>query len=70
MNFDMKGKADQAAQHQRFIETARALGCDEDKERFEAALGKIAASHPKAASSSGKVGEPKGKVSKSHPKSV
>jgi hypothetical protein len=26
----------------RFLETARALGCDEDKEQFEAKLGKIA----------------------------
>jgi hypothetical protein len=25
-------------QHERFIETARALECDEDKERFEAKL--------------------------------
>jgi hypothetical protein len=30
----------------RFIDTARALGCDEDKEHFEAALGKIAAHKP------------------------
>jgi hypothetical protein len=30
----------------RFLETARALGCDEDKERFEAALGKIARHKP------------------------
>jgi hypothetical protein len=29
-------------QRQRFIETARALECDEDKERFEDRLGKIA----------------------------
>ena len=29
-------------QHKRFIETARALECDEDKERFEDKLGKIA----------------------------
>jgi hypothetical protein len=29
-------------QHRRFIETARALECDEDKERFEDKLGKIA----------------------------
>jgi hypothetical protein len=42
----MKDKVDQTAQHQRFIETARALGCDEDKERFEAALGKVAAHKP------------------------
>ena len=33
-------------QHKRFVETARALGCDEDKERFEAALAKIAAHKP------------------------
>jgi hypothetical protein len=30
----------------RFVETARALGCDEDKERFEKSLGKIAAFKP------------------------
>ena len=29
-------------QFDRFVETARALGCDEEKERFEEALGKIA----------------------------
>lgn len=29
-------------QHKRFIETARALECDEDKERFEEKLGRIA----------------------------
>jgi hypothetical protein len=33
-------------QFDRFVETARALGCDEDKERFEVALGKIAAYKP------------------------
>jgi hypothetical protein len=31
------------AQPDRFIETARALGCDEDKERFEETLGGVAA---------------------------
>jgi hypothetical protein len=35
------------AQINRFFETARALGCDEDKERFEEALGRIAARKPK-----------------------
>jgi len=30
-------------QFDRFIETARALGCDEDKGRFEKQLGEIAA---------------------------
>jgi hypothetical protein len=29
-------------QHKRFIETARALECDEDKERFEAKMKRIA----------------------------
>jgi hypothetical protein len=33
-------------QHERFIETARALGCDEDKEKFESALRKVAAHKP------------------------
>ena len=36
------GKPTGDAQVDRFIETARALECDEDKERFEAKLGKIA----------------------------
>jgi len=30
-------------QHQRFLETARALQCDEDRERFEEKLKQIAA---------------------------
>ena len=33
-------------QFKRFVETARKLGCDEDKERFEKSLGKIAAYKP------------------------
>jgi hypothetical protein len=33
-------------QHSRFIETARALGCDEDKEKFEDVLGTIAQFKP------------------------
>ena len=32
-----------------FIQTARELGCDEDKARFDAALGKIAAHKPSKA---------------------
>lgn len=36
-----KAKPD-AEQHKRFIETARQLECDEDKERFEAKLKRIA----------------------------
>jgi hypothetical protein len=36
-------------QHKRFLETARQLECDEDKERFEEKLGKIAKAKPAAA---------------------
>jgi hypothetical protein len=35
------------SQHERFVETARALECDEDKERFEEKLKKIAKAKPK-----------------------
>jgi hypothetical protein len=35
-----------SSQHQRFIETARALECDEDKERFEEKLKQIATAKP------------------------
>jgi hypothetical protein len=41
-----KDKALDAEQVARFIEAARTLGCDEDKERFEKALGKIARHKP------------------------
>jgi hypothetical protein len=34
-------------QHRRFIETARQLECDEDKERFEAKVKRIAKAKPK-----------------------
>jgi hypothetical protein len=34
------------SQHERFIETARALECDEDKERFEEKLKQIATAKP------------------------
>jgi len=37
-----------ANQHDRFIETARQLECDEDKERFEAKLKRIAKARPLA----------------------
>jgi hypothetical protein len=40
-------KTDPQDQVLRFVETARALGCDEDKERFEAKLGEIAKQRPK-----------------------
>lgn len=34
-------------QHARFLETARALGCDEDEAAFKAKLGVIARQKPK-----------------------
>jgi hypothetical protein len=34
------------SQFDRFVETARKLGCDEDKERFEESLGRIADYRP------------------------
>ncbi len=39
-------KRDAGEQHERFIEAARALGCDEDEARFNAALGKVARQKP------------------------
>ena len=39
-------KSDDKEQFNRFVATARALDCDEDKDRFEKALGKIAAYKP------------------------
>lgn len=44
----MKSKttADRKAQSQRFVEAARELECDEDKERFEEKLGRIARAKP------------------------
>ena len=36
-----KKPSSSAEQHQRFIETARALDCDEDKEQFEEKLKRI-----------------------------
>jgi hypothetical protein len=41
-----KDKTSNSEQVARFIETARDLGCNEDKERFEVALGKIARHKP------------------------
>jgi hypothetical protein len=35
------------SQPKRFLETARQLECDEDKERFEEKLGRTAAANPK-----------------------
>jgi hypothetical protein len=40
-------KPSPAEQHRRFIETARQLECDEDKERFEEKLKRIATVKPK-----------------------
>ena len=42
----MKKSDGRAVQHARFIETARAIGCDEDKEKFEDTLRKVAAHKP------------------------
>jgi len=45
-----KNKTDQGAspsQHARFIETARALGCDEDEAAFDEKLKAIARQKPK-----------------------
>ena len=42
-------------QHARFLETARALGCDEDKASFDEKLRVIARHKPKAARSATKV---------------
>lgn len=39
-------KLRQQNQRDRFIETARELECDEDKERFEEKLGRIAGAKP------------------------
>lgn len=41
-------KKKEFSQLDRFVETARALACDEDKERFEAMLGKVAAHKARA----------------------
>jgi hypothetical protein len=42
----MKKSDKPKSQHERFIETARTLECDEDKERFEAKLKRIAKAKP------------------------
>lgn len=39
-------KATDSAQRKRFVETARALECDEDKGRFEEKLSRIARAKP------------------------
>lgn len=44
-----KTRTTDTQQRKRFIETARALECDEDKERFEEKLGRIAKAKPKPA---------------------
>lgn len=43
------GKPDRQAQSARFIETARALGCDEDEAAFDEKLKVIARHKPKPA---------------------
>ena len=52
----------QNEQHRRFTETARALECDEDKERFEQKLKQIAAVKPKTGNDKAKTTrKPRGK---------
>jgi hypothetical protein len=41
-----RSKSAEVDQHKRFIETARALECDEDKERFEAKMKQISKDNP------------------------
>ena len=43
----MKKTTDQKPQRERFIETARELGCDEDEAAFEEKLRRIATVKPK-----------------------
>jgi hypothetical protein len=47
------------SQFDRFVETARNLGCDEDKERFEKSLGNIAAYKPPKKESGAGLKKPK-----------
>jgi hypothetical protein len=42
-----KNKSDERSQSERFIETARELGCDEDEAAFEEKLRQIATAKPK-----------------------
>jgi hypothetical protein len=53
-------------QHRRFVETARQLECDEDKERFEEKLKQIATAKPDriAGAKSPKSGVPRRKTRK------
>ena len=57
-------KPDSQNQISRFKNTARALDCDEDKDRFEAALGKIAAHKPDGQSAKAKSPSKRAKPSK------
>ncbi|MGH6849826.1 MAG: hypothetical protein ACREDD_05185 [Methylocella sp.] len=41
-----QGKLPEKDQYSRFVETARKLGCGEDKERFEKSLGKVVSYKP------------------------
>jgi hypothetical protein len=43
-----QAQADTREQHERFVEVARDLGCDEDEEAFDKALKKIASEKPPA----------------------
>jgi hypothetical protein len=48
-------------QGQKFIETARALGCDESEERFNEVLAKVARHKPSSKASKGDAGRNKKK---------
>jgi hypothetical protein len=53
-----KPDADKEAQHKRFVETARKLGCDEDETAFEEKLKRIATVKPKPRGKKGKPPKP------------
>ncbi len=62
-----KDQTGQLRQFDRFVETARAHGCDEDKEKFEAQLGKIATGCRRLASdATSQAQEEKKRKSKKH----
>ena len=57
---DKQAKRQNKSQHREFVETARALECDESEERFDEALKKVAGHKPSLATSA----EPKDRKSK------
>ena len=59
---DRQSSPASSTQHQRFIETARQLECDEDKERFEEKLRRIATAKPTSKPRSGGAVKPRSKT--------